>query len=162
MAEEIIKLNASDKNARFKFAYLKLSTNDVKSEYLNYLPALLRKVLPKATSGPGKDIISINCDYRTDINASDICNALMPAIKEKGYTLFEDVVMANSNFETVGMLFADLVAYLVARVDVISSDIELFEDIPEEVIEKSGKIKKLRSSVRLINHIKDLDIYTLA
>ena len=159
LAEEILKLNQSGKNARFKFAYLKLSSHDPKAEYLKFLPLLLRRVLPKATSGLGKDILSVNCDYRTDVSPSEICESLLPVVKDKGYTLFEDVVMANSNFETVGILYADLVAYLTARVDLISSDIDLFEDIPKEVIRKSGKIKKLKSSVRLIRLIKELGIY---
>jgi len=161
LAEKILRLNESDKNARLKFAYLKLSTDDVKSEYLRYLPELLGKVLPRATKRPGKDLVSIQCDYRNDITSEEVCNSVKPLLHAKGYTLVEDVELVKSNFETVGVLYADIVAYLVARVDVISSDYELFEGITPQMAGASGKIKKLRSSVRLINFIKKLDIYSI-
>jgi len=161
LAEKILRLNESDKNSRLKFAYLKLRTDDVKTEYLRYLPGLLGKVLPKATKKPGKDLISIQCDYRNDMSSDEVCVSVKPVLDAKGYTLFEDVVLVDSDFETVGILYADIVAYLVARADVISSDYELFEGITTEMANASGKIKKLRSSVRLINLIKKLDIYSI-
>ena len=161
LAEKILRQNESDKNARLKFAYLRLSTEDVKTEYLRYLPGLLGKVLPRATKKPGKDLVSIQCDYRNDITSDEVCNSVKPLLDSKGYTLFEDVELVKSNFETVGVLYADIVAYLVARVDVISSDYELFDGITAQMAGASGKIRKLRSSVRLINFIKKLDIYSI-
>ena len=161
LAKDILGLNASDKNARMKFAYLKLSTEDVETEYLRYLPGLLDKALSKAPTKAGKDLVSVQCDYRSDIQPQELTAAIRPTLQKKGYTLYEDVAMTNSNFETVGVLYADLVAYLVARVDVISSDYELFEGITPEAAESSGKIKKLRSSMNLIDQIKKLDLYQI-
>lgn len=37
-------------------------------------------------------------------------------------------------------MFADLVGYLAARIDTISNDAELFEDINREQLELNGKI----------------------
>lgn len=159
LAEEILKLNASDKYGRMKFAYLRMSTDDVKQEYLATLPALIDKVLSKPTSGQGKSLLSVYCDFRNDISCHEICSAIKPAVEKNGYTLVENVVSAESCFETVGVLYADLVAYLVARVDVITSDHELFDDLTPEMSEHSGKIKKLRSSSRLIEHIRNLNLY---
>ena len=62
--------------------------------------------------------------------------------------------MTTSNFNTVGILYADIIGYLAARVDTISTDSELFEGITSKEFEKNGKIKKLKSSMILISKIK--------
>jgi len=85
----------------------------------------------------------------------------MPVLNKKGFTLLEKVAMPHSNFHTVGILYADIVAYLSARIDTISSDIGLFESIPPEQLKKNGKVKKLKSSVELIKKIKNLDRYAV-
>ncbi len=69
--------------------------------------------------------------------------------------------MASSNFNTVGLLYADIIGYLAARIDTISTDSELFEGITPEQYETNGKIKKLRSSVSLILKIKNIDKYEI-
>lgn len=159
MAEAIIDLNVANKNARMKFAYFQTHTQDYKSDYLRYLPALLYKVLSKAQKGMGKDLVSIQCDYRTDIKPEEIRNAIFPAIQAKGFSLFEDVNQVTSNFNTVGIAYADIVGYLVARIETISNDSELFENIPPEMFKTNGKIKKLHSSIQLINKIKNLSMF---
>ena len=81
-----------------------------------------------------------------------------PVVEEKGYVLFEQVSMATSCFETVGLLYADIVGYLVSRIDTISSDEGLF-DIPKECYETDGRVRKLRSSTALLSKIKRLSKY---
>jgi hypothetical protein len=78
-----------------------------------------------------------------------------------GYTLVEEVTTPLSGFETVGLLYADLVAYLSARIETISSDVELFEEIPPELFEHNAKVKKLKSSTELIGRIKKLDRHVI-
>ena len=82
MAEKIIDLNIANKNARMKFAYFKTTTENGKRDYLDYLPALLYKVLPKPDKSQGKDLISVFCDYRSDISAGEIRTSISPAIKQ--------------------------------------------------------------------------------
>lgn len=159
MAERIIDLNIANKNARMKFAYFKTVTGNGKSDYLAYLPALLYKVLPKPDKGQGKDLVSVFCDYRSDISVGEIRDSISPAISQRGYTLYEDVVQVASNFETVGIAYADIVGYLMARIDTISNDSELFENIPQEIFEQKGKVKKLKSSIQIINKVKQLTVY---
>lgn len=159
MAEDIIDLNIANKNARMKFAYFKTNSADGKSEYLAYLPTLIYKVLPKPDKGQGKDLVSVFCDYRNDISVDEIRTSISPAIIQRGYTLYEDVVQVASNFETVGIAYADIVGYLMARIDTISNDSELFENIPQENFEQNGKIKKLKSSIQIMNKVKQLTIY---
>jgi len=125
------------------------------------LPSLLNKALPQATKGSGKDVAAIYCDYRSDITSYEVQNIIMPVLNKKGFTLLEKVAMPHSNFHTVGILYADIVAYLSARIDTISSDIGLFESIPPEQLKKNGKVKKLKSSVELIKKIKNLDRYAV-
>ncbi len=159
LAEEILKLNSSESYGRMRFSYVRSSTDDFKKEYLGALPLLLDKVIKKPKKGQGKSLISINCDNRSDLCCDEVCNAIKPVIVRKGYTLVENVALVNSCFETVGILYADIMAYLLARIDVISNDHELFEGITPEMIKKSGKYKKLVSSKKLIGHIKNLDLY---
>ena len=66
--------------------------------------------------------------------------------------------LVESNFETVGVLYADIVSYLMARIQNISNDSELFENV-SELLNQLGKIMKLKSSVKLTEMIKNLTIY---
>jgi len=162
ICSKIIELNTSDRNARMKFYYVsKRDVSDTKKEYLNTLPLLLNKALPKAKSGKGKDICAINCDYRSDLLNDEIMKAVYPVIEKKKYCLYENVAMPTSCFETVGLLYADIIGYLVARIETISNDIELFENITPEQIESNGKLRKLKSSTNLINGIKNLSWYNI-
>ena len=162
MAEAIIDLNIAKKNARMNFSYFKTRTQDEKADYLRYLPALLYRVLPNVTKGQkgqGKDLVSIQCDIRSDISGEEIREAIMPALNSRGYQLFEDVNQVASNFYTVGIAYADIVGYLMARIDTIVNDSELFDNIPPEMFETNGKIRKLRSSMHLAEKIKNLSVY---
>lgn len=70
MAEAVIDLNVANKNARMKFSYFKKASTNQKDDYLKYLPVILEKTLKKygRDSGYGKDLVSIHCDNRTDID----------------------------------------------------------------------------------------------
>ena len=159
MADRIIDLTTSDKYARMSFAYLRTSTDDAKSDYIKYFPALIYKALSRPQKGRGKDLITIHCDYRSDISKNVLRASIIPFLTKKGYFLFEDIILAHSNFNTVGILYADIIGYLMARIDVISNDSELFENIPSELFQSHGKIRKLKSSVKLISKIKNVEIY---
>ncbi len=85
IAEKVIDLNISKTNARMNFHYLK-HTADPKEhgkEYLRLLPLLLNKCIPKAPSGAGKNIVSIYCDYRNDINIKELRDAITPIFHNK-------------------------------------------------------------------------------
>lgn len=159
ISSAILALNKAKKNARMKFTYIKKTSNDQKHAYLKYLPVLLGKALPKAKKGGGKDVLSLHCDRRDDISPKDIFDVAHPIIHEKGYTLLEDIVISRSGFQTVGILYADIVGYLYARVDTIANDSELFQNIPPDQWENNGKIKKLKSSTGLLGLIKEFDRY---
>ena len=159
IAGKILKLNIAKKNARMKFSYLHMKSENQKDDYLKYLPALLNRVLPKAKKGNGKDVISLFCDYRSDIKPKEIQKAVSSVLSEKKYTLLEQVVMASSDIDTVGILYADIVGYLSARIETITNDVELFERISDEELKTNGKIKKLKSSKELINVIKQYSAY---
>ena len=158
-AEEILDLNISLKNSRIRFAYGAIQSENPSDDYLPALSGLLSKVLPKAPKGAGKNLISVTCDERSDISADDLHNALAPIIKNKGYVILERIAQASSTPDTIGLMYADIVGYLQARIETISNDAELFEGLTEEQLETNGKIKKLRSSNELIKKIKALDVY---
>ena len=142
-----------------KFTYLKMPSINQKETYLKYLPILLEKALPKAQKRAGKDVLSLHCDRRDDISPREIYDAVIQVVEKRGYTLLEDVVVSRSNFHTVGILYADIVGYLYARVDTIANDSELFQNVPPEQWENNGKIKKLMSSTTLLGMIKRFDKY---
>lgn len=162
ICNDIIELNTSKANARMKFYYAgRQACKSHKGEYLRSLPLLLKKGLPRADKKHDKDVVSINCDFRDDISSEEVLAAIHPTLKAKNYALFESVVMTRSNFETIGILYADIVGYLAARIDTITNDIELFENIPHEEIENNGKIRKLRSSKTLVDKVKKFNWYEI-
>jgi len=161
IASKILELNKSKINSRIKFAYFHKNSQDHRKDYLEYLPVLLDKILPAAQKAGDKDIIAVYCDRRSDMKPIEIQNVIQPVLNKRKYTLLENVVMTDSNFNTIGILYADLVGYLSARIDTIKNDIELFENIPPDQLENNGKIKKLRSSQNLINAIKSIKAYTV-
>ena len=160
ICSNLLDLNSSNTNARMKFYYASdQDCSNQKNAYLFLCQKLLKKALVKVQKGRGKDIVSINCDNRNDIDYREINNVISPILKEKEYTLYEEVVMRNSAFETIGILYADIIGYLAAKIETIANDSELFESIPPEQFENNGKIKKLKSSTALIEKIKKLELY---
>lgn len=160
-AHELLDLNASEKKSRLRFAYGRMNSTDKGADYLSELPRLLRlsKILPKAPKGPGKNLILVVCDDRDDVDADKLHSAIKPVLNEKGYVILERVTQASSAPDTVGLMFADLVGYLVGRVDTIANDAELFEGLDQKQLATNGKIRKLKSSSELIKKIKKLDLY---
>ncbi len=161
IAHKLLDLNVAKKNARISFHYFRKQSDNHKADYLEFLPTLIEKALPKVDHKNGKDIVAVYCDHRSDITTSEIRAAIKPVLGKKEYTLQEDVVMPVSGFETVGILYADLIGYLAARVDTISNDSELFENIPKSEWQKNGKVRKLLSSTELLDKIKKLQLYHL-
>ena len=159
LASALLDLNVANKNRRMKFCYVRMDSTNQKKDYLTFLPLLFRKALPKAESGRDKDLLCITCDKRSDISANDIQAAVKPIIDEKCFVLYEDICTISSNFQTIGLLFADIVGYLVARIDTISRDSDLFDNIPKELFEQNAKIRKLQSSSALISKIKKLSLF---
>jgi hypothetical protein len=160
-AGRLLDLNASTKNGRLRFAYGRMSSTDKAADYLEGVPALLsvKKVLPKPQTRGGKNLISVTCDDRDDVYPDDLHKAVAPVLEGRGYVVLERVQQATSTPQSIGLMYADLVAYLVGRVETISSDAGLFEGLDHEVLEASGKYKKLTSSTALIKRIKNLDLF---
>jgi len=159
ICKKIIDLTASKRNSRAKFFYTsKRDIQNQKEEYLRSIPLLLSKALPKAPTGPGKNIIAMNFDSRKDVDYKEIRQVACPVLRDKGYVLFEDIVLRESCYETIGILYTDIIAYLVARVETIGNDSELFASIPPEELENNGKFRKLKSSTELIERVKSFEI----
>jgi len=158
-AHELIDLHIAEKNRRMVFHYGDMQSATHGEAYLYNLPSLLMKVLPRAKQGAGKNLLVVHCDYRQDVEIDHLHFAISEVARRKGYVLFERVKMARSTFDTVGLMYADLVAYLQGRIDTISNDSELFEGITEEQFRTNGKLQKLASSVELISKVKKMKIF---
>jgi hypothetical protein len=159
-AHRLLDLNTAKINSRLRFYYGGMKSENHAQDYLQSVPELLRVSLPKPPKGAGKNLISVMCDERSDVSSEQLHEAIEPAVSARGYVLLEKVVSARSATQTVGIMFADLVGYLMGRVETIGTDLELFEGLTEEQMEQHGKLKKLRASTELIEKIKSLDVYT--
>jgi hypothetical protein len=159
LASDLLELNVANANRRMKFYYVKMTSENHKADYLKWLPILIKKALPKAQTGQGKDLLSLTCDQRSDVQPTEVHESVNPIIDERGYVLCEHVSMATSCFHTVGLLYTDIVGYLVSRIDNITKDADLFEGIPPECFESDGRVRKLKSSTALISKIKRLSLY---
>jgi hypothetical protein len=156
----LLDLNVASSNSRMVFDYGRMKSTDHKKDYLNSLPELLFKAMPRAPKGAGKNLVQILCDERCDINPDEIHNALSPVANKKGYVLLERISFIKSNFDTIGIMFSDLVGYLYGRIDNIVNDSDLFEGLTPEQFERNGKIRKLKSSQELISKVKKLTVFS--
>lgn len=162
ICSDLLKLNKSKINARMKFYYVvEKDCENPKEMYLKYLPKLLNKALPKAKKRNAKDIVAIHCDKRDDITIDEIKLAVEPVLNKNKYVLFENITQSNSDFNTVGILYADIFGYLFARYDTISNDGELFENLTEEHKKTNGKYLKLQSSTKLLDLIKEFKAFEI-
>ena len=158
-AHRLIELNMATSNSRMKFYYGTLHSSDHTDSYMKCLPLFLAKTLPKAPGSP-KNLIVVSCDERSDVNEDQLNQILTTPIESRGYVIHERIQSSKSSFDTVGLMFADLVGYLAARIDTITNDSELFDDITPEKFKTNGKLRKLRSSTTLISKIKQLQLLT--
>jgi hypothetical protein len=157
IAGSLLDLNTSEKNSRMRFTYGRLRSANQGLDYLTKLPSLLDRALPTAPKGPGKDLLAVTCDERSDVSAHSIHETLAEVVEAKGYVLLERVVMARSGFDTVGLMFADLVGYLSARIDNTTFDADLF-GLPPEEFEMNPRLRKFRTSSDLIAKVKKLTV----
>jgi len=159
-AHQLLDLNVASSNSRMNFSYGRMSSDLHSRDYLEGLPGLLYQALPRPDKTAHKNLVHISCDERSDLSDNNIQKALAPVVIDRGFVLFERVALTRSSFDTVGLMFADLVGYLVGRIDNISNDSQLFDGLTEKQFKSSSKIRKLKSSQNLMAKIKNLDIYT--
>lgn len=160
LTKEIIDLNTSSKTrARIKFLYVYTEQGSGSFEYRKLFAFGLGQVLPKAPKGMGKNLLAIYCDRREDVKAKDIRHIAEPILRKKHYILFEDPHFITSTVHTVGICVADMVAYLMSRVNVIQVDRSLFDDLTSERAQTNMRLQKVLTSKRLINAIKRMDVY---
>jgi len=159
VASRLLDLNASE-NSRLRFAYTDLVSKDKGAGYLAAVGQLLssRKVIGKAPTGAGKNLVAVVCDELPDVGPRELHEIVRTSLEPKGYILLERVMQAASGPESIGLMYADLVAYLMGRIETISNDAEFFEGLDQEQLSASGKIKKLQSSTGLIEKIKSLEV----
>ncbi len=159
MTAEILDLTSAKQNSRMKFYYYSQDhSDDHKQTYLEVLPKALKKGLTKP-SGRGrgdKPLVMLFCDNRDDISAEEVREVAIPELSKRGFLLCEEVHQPKSNFHTVGILMADIVAYLAARIDTISNDVELFEGLSTEDLATNGKVRKLQASTELMDKVKSI------
>ena len=125
------------------------------------MPSLLGKILQPASKKGGKNLISVHYDNFSPVTPKDIRDRIKFEIEKKGFVLFEDVVAAKSGFETIGLLYADLIAYLFGRYDIHKNDLIFFKDLPPEKLQNDGRFKKLKTSKELLGILASLKSYSI-
>lgn len=158
-AREMLELNVAERNSRMRFAYGCMRSKSPKADYLKWLPPLLWRVLGRAPGGAGKNLLSLICDERSDISADELHANLAPAVHNRGYVLLERVAPVRSSFDTIGLMLADIVGYLAARLDTTSVDRDLLQNLDESEIAGNPKLRKMLASGALINTIKKIELY---
>lgn len=163
IVESLIDLNVANSNARMRFAYSGVLSSAHRNDYLDRVPELIYNLLKNygKPNGQGKNLVSISMDKREDVSPIELRQRILPRLSKLGFRLHEDVIAMVSNFETVGILFADIVGYLLGRIDTISSDIELFDNVSEVEMQANGKLRKLQTSQNLIGKIKTIQYVSL-
>lgn len=163
IVSSLLDLNTSksNKSGLINVYYISTHWNDHKDAYLGTLPLLLDTALKiKPDSIGGKNILATFCDERSDISTDELSNVIEPVVTKRGFTLLERPSKVKSGFHTIGVLFADIMGYLLARIETISNDAELFQNIPPEVFNTDGRIRKLKSSQELIHKVKNFKAFT--
>ena len=134
-----------------------MKSKNPNDDYLKGLPGLIYQVLPKAPKGAGKNLVMVACDERSGLNLKLLNEAVKEAVQARGYVLLERPMELQSSLDTAGVMFADLVGYLMGRLHTI--DVTKFEQSTPEQLEKVGDFKKHQSARKLIEKIKSLDLY---
>ena len=158
-ARRLLQLNVAAANRRIRFCYGDLKSPSHKDDYLAKLPTLLFKALRPPAKGAGKNLVAVTVDERSDVSADELQQVLAPVVAARDWVLLERIARAKSSCETVGLMFADVVGYLLSRVETIANDAELFEGMSPEQLQNSGQMRKLRSSTELISLLKGLKLY---
>ncbi len=76
-------------------------------------------------------------DERSGINHDSLRKMVQPILDQKNATLLEDIHIVHSNYHTIGLCYAVIVAYLMSRINIIKVDSELFEDLSSEQSQKN-------------------------
>jgi len=66
-ASKILALNIASANSRMQFHYGRQSSSNHCNDYLENLPKLLTKALPRPPKGAGKNLLAVVIDERSDI-----------------------------------------------------------------------------------------------
>lgn len=161
IVEKIFELTTSEKNSRMKLSFFRKKSDNHKKDYLEYLPLLVDETIKKynPSQKQGKNLVSITCDNRDDVSVKELREIILPVVRNRKCQLFEDVMKIDSNCETVGLFFSDIIGYLMSRIETITSDSDLFINLTPEQIQKNGKLKKLMSSWYLIEKLRSMTIY---
>lgn len=159
LAEQIINLNASNANARITFSYRYSPNLNTSSVYLRLVHEAVNSLVKQCSSERnGKNLISIHCDERRDVDVDEIRTSIAPILERKGYVLFEDIMQTISNNQSVGLMFADIVGYLISRVHNIHVSESLLSDPDSETAKKNGQLRKLVASKKILSQIKQIRV----
>ena len=160
IAHGLLDLNIAKKNARMRFHFGQMTATDASADYLKSLPGLLYKALDRAPKGAGKNLLAVTCDERDDVDHEELHLAINEVARARGHILMERVHMARSSFDTTGLMYADIVGYLLGRIATISADVELFEGLTEADLATSSAARRLRTSKALTAKIRRLTTYS--
>ncbi|MBN1351933.1 DUF3800 domain-containing protein [candidate division KSB1 bacterium] len=160
LTQKIIALNTAKKNSKISFAYIFWENGSKNEQYLKIIPLLLDKLLPKfKNQKTGKNVLALYFDERSGLNQQKLRETAALVLNRKNAILLEDIQIVRSNYQTMGLCYADIVAYLMSRIDNIEVDSQLFEELQTEYARNNMQLKKYLTSTEIISSIKNMKVY---
>ncbi|HET6272653.1 MAG TPA: DUF3800 domain-containing protein [Bacteroidota bacterium] len=157
LTKEIIAMNTSASNSRIRFCYASSTGGSTNESYLRLVSVAVSSVLGTSTTTKGgKDVVSICFDQRSDVNATGLRMRIEPILQRKRLILFEDVILSRSGTETIGLCYADIVAYLMSRKDNIEVNHGRIEDLDPVATRTNGQMRKLLASTEIVGMIRSI------
>ena len=163
LTKSIVDMNNSTTNARISFCFAHTDSGSTSENYLRLVGEVSNGILQSSSSARnGKDVVTFYCDQRNEPSAEDIRAVVDPVLEKKNWVLFEDVTYSDTNVQTVGLCYADIVGYLISRIHNIDPNPSFLEDPSSEAAKRNGQFQKLVASHQIVDTIKRVKILEFA
>ncbi|MBW2673814.1 MAG: hypothetical protein JRD89_10440 [Deltaproteobacteria bacterium] len=152
-ASSMVAATVSKANARVSCSIAWTDKGGGVKQHLDLVGQAVSRCLALAGKAAGKDLVAVYADNKDEIKPPELSAAIKKAVKSRGYTLVEDVVVVASSCDWPGVLLADVLAYFgmwtYAGRRLAGSQLSLFEggDEPSPaVLRKMATVQEMLES----------------
>ena len=121
ICNELLEYVVGKKNKRMDVTFFshECEKDEEDKIYFDVVPRLLKKKLKKMPKKDSKNCVAIFCDNfnrkRKDDLYQKMRQEIATVIRKKGLVFFEEIFFCDSTNYTVGITYADIIGYLVAK-----------------------------------------------